>query len=103
VAEVMQHLALSEAATATAAAAAPPAAPAPSAPPAAPAPPYALASGYPVPGTAAAPPPPSFEAAVDSSVQQLVQMGFSQEDSVAALQKAQGSVEGAMDYLLGGS
>ena len=38
-----------------------------------------------------------------SQVQQLVQMGFSREASVAALQKAQGSVEVAMDHLLGGS
>ena len=106
VAEVMQHLALSDAAAdaatlaaATAAAAAAAAHAAAAAPPA---PPYALASSYPVPGAAAGPPPPSFEAAVDSSVQQLMQMGFSQQDSVAALQKAQGSVEGAMDHLLSG-
>ena len=33
---------------------------------------------------------------------QLMQMGFSKEASVAALQKAQGSVEAATDILLGG-
>ena len=73
----MQHIALSEAA-------------------AAPLPPSQQASNT------AEPPPPSFDSAVDSSVQQLMQMGFSKEASVAALQKAQGSVEAATDILLGG-
>eukprot|EP00908_Phaeocystis_cordata_P007968 Transcript_18639.p1 GENE.Transcript_18639~~Transcript_18639.p1 ORF type:complete len:473 (-),score=252.37 Transcript_18639:68-1390(-) len=82
--EVMQHLAAMKASELAAeAAAAPPSAPPP-------------------PPAAAEPPPPSFEDAMDGSVQQLMQMGFSKEASVAALQKAQGSVEAATDILLGG-
>ena len=67
----MQHLALAEAAAATATAAAATATAAAAAPPAAPAPPYELASTYPAPAVEAGPPPPSFEAALDSSVSPL--------------------------------
>jgi len=93
VAEVMQHLAMSESAPPSrqpsGAAAAPP-----------PAPPAAAAAAAEPPPP---PPPPSFDAAVGDSVQQLMAMGFPRDAATAALQQAQGNVEAATDILLSGT
>lgn len=85
VAEVMTHLAMSEAQSAP-----------PSRQPSATTPPPAAAAAEP-------PPPPSFDAAVGDSVQQLLAMGFPRDAATAALQQAQGNVEAATDILLSGT